>query len=121
METKLNPFRNRLVLKLLFMVALVLMLLIPMSWVKNLIYERQYLQEEVQQDIATAWGEAQQISNTDTERYLWEDAVLIMGISDPATITEKVEASWGGDSVQAAPGTRHSEILKPAFTPFSIP
>lgn len=181
METKLNPFRNRLVLKLLFMVALVLMLLIPMSWVEDLIHERQYLQEEVQQDIATAWGEAQQIAgpllavpfektmlsddrktifkqvlfvspeeiklhtdldtelrykgifstavytaqsnmsgqfdlqqitDTDTERYLWEDAVLIMGISDPATITEKVEASWAGDSVRAAPGTRHSEILE---------
>ena len=39
-----------------------LMLLIPLGFVENIVYERQYLQQEATRNITSSWGDAQSIS-----------------------------------------------------------
>ena len=54
--------RNRATLKLLFVGALSLAMLIPLSMVRSIISERQSMQSSAEQTIASRWGGGQVIS-----------------------------------------------------------
>lgn len=66
METKQTPFFDRIVnsviAKLGIMFTLVLMLLIPLSWVTDLIGERRQRHERVGEEIAMKWGRQQVVN-----------------------------------------------------------
>ncbi len=52
-----------LLFKLGFIFILICLLLIPISWITEMIYERQGLQQQVEKDISRAWGNAQTITS----------------------------------------------------------
>ncbi len=54
--------QNSLAIRLLISGFLVLILLIPISWVKDLIRERQGRQQEVIRELGAKWGESQTVS-----------------------------------------------------------
>ncbi|GAA4807791.1 hypothetical protein GCM10023231_41280 [Olivibacter ginsenosidimutans] len=57
-----NWFRQSIVAKLGMVALLSLLLLIPSSWVNDLIYERQGRQEEVMKEIAQSWAGIQYVA-----------------------------------------------------------
>jgi inner membrane protein len=60
-ETKKSWIRNSLTLKMGVIGILILILLIPLSFIKDLIKERKQLQNEVIADINKGWGEESQL------------------------------------------------------------
>ena len=52
-------FRNSITVRLLGMGVILLLLLIPMSMVENLIYDRIHLHNSVKHEIAESWGMSQ--------------------------------------------------------------
>lgn len=57
-----DKLSNSIVLKLLVILILVLFLLIPMSWVKDLISERNHRERSVATEVASKWGTSQVVS-----------------------------------------------------------
>src|SRR5262249_42519115 len=67
-ETMFDRFRDRRsfrgspTLKLMIMGGLVLLLLIPLSMVGSLVYEREHRRDEAVHEVAAMWGEAQTLA-----------------------------------------------------------
>ena len=51
--------KNKLMIKVVTIGILILLLLIPMTWIRNIIHEREYTRSEVQQEISFSWAGSQ--------------------------------------------------------------
>ena len=166
--------QKQLFIKLAFILVLILFLLVPVMWIRDMIYERENLQRQVEEEIAWSWGRAQTVTGpvlcipfektvsydgktnnienhflyltpeetkaevkaaTETRskgifntvvfdagnqltgsfnlqnmpvdkniKYLYGEAVLITGISDPEAVTGKVTFLWNGEEAKTIPG-----------------
>ena len=64
MADYLQRLRASVTVKLLFIGALILLLLIPMGMIESVIYERNNLYYSAKQDIMNAWGREQRSPTT---------------------------------------------------------
>lgn len=60
-EQPKNWLKDSVIVKLAIIAALILLLLIPSSWIQSLIIERQGTQEQVMNDVSDKWSGSQQI------------------------------------------------------------
>jgi inner membrane protein len=48
-------------------------------------------------------------------KYLLEEAVLLVGLSDPSSIVQKVDCKWQGQESKAVPGIKHHAFVSNGF------
>ena len=48
-------------------------------------------------------------------KYLFNEAVLLTGLTDPTAVTQKINIRWNDTEQQAIPGTQNSEFIKSGF------
>lgn len=67
--------------------------------------------------VATVTGsfDASIIPQPSDQIYLWEEAVLLLGLSDPSSITQQVDCQWQGQQIKVVPGIKHSKFPSQGF------
>lgn len=180
---KSGTTQKQLLFKISFILVLMLLLLLPISWIQGLITERETLQATVKEDINSSWGREQtltgpvlcipytvpstggekgvvehvlfytpeqldvvakaatelrtkgifstvvyastnrlegtfDLSNLPTGHgivYQFHKATLIMGLTDPTSVTEGVKIQWNGAAQRANIGVKYSTFVHNGF------